>query len=209
MTETQVCERCGQTHTRCAGHRNDGQPCGLIPRRGATVCKRHGGAAPQVRAAADRRVAQQEAQKIVATLGKPINTDPVEALHNLIHWSAGHVEWYRQQLARYLPDALVWGDAEVKQSDLQGLTVVQKAAVNTWLVLYNEERKFLAGICARAIHAGLAEREVRLEEKRGALIADVIRAVLAQLELTPAQQERALDLVPLTLRKAAQGANLN
>jgi hypothetical protein len=203
MTDTHVCQRCGQTHMRCSGHRQDGQPCGQPAMLGQRVCRKHGGKAPQAMAAAKARMAQEEARRLAQTLGEPVETDPVEALHNLIRWSAGHVNWYRSQLVQFLPDALVWGDVEVKQSDLQGLTVVQRSQVNAWLVLYNEERKFLATICAKAIHAGLAEREVRLEEQQGALIAEIMRAVLADLELTPDQQTKALQVVPMHLRRAA------
>ncbi len=41
---------------RCTAHRHDGQPCGAPAVPGTLVCRRHGGSAPQVRLAAERRL---------------------------------------------------------------------------------------------------------------------------------------------------------
>jgi hypothetical protein len=43
-------------NVRCTAHRTNGQPCKRWAIRGATVCASHGGLAPQVRAAAARRI---------------------------------------------------------------------------------------------------------------------------------------------------------
>lgn len=41
---------------RCTARRTNGEPCKCRPIAGATVCRAHGGAAPQVREAARRRL---------------------------------------------------------------------------------------------------------------------------------------------------------
>ena len=41
---------------RCTAHTRDGTPCKNAPILGGTVCRMHGGAAPQVRARADARL---------------------------------------------------------------------------------------------------------------------------------------------------------
>jgi len=41
---------------RCTARRQDGQPCRAMAARGANVCRVHGGSAPQVKAAAKRRL---------------------------------------------------------------------------------------------------------------------------------------------------------
>lgn len=56
--------------------------------------------------------------------------------------------------------------------------------------LESEERDRCAGFAAKAIAAGLAERQVRLAEKQGALIADVLRAVLNDPELGLSAEQR-------------------
>lgn len=40
----------------CTAHRSDGQPCGAAAIAGGTVCRLHGGSAPQVRDAARQRL---------------------------------------------------------------------------------------------------------------------------------------------------------
>ena len=45
---------------RCSAHRRDGEPCGARAVPGATVCRVHGGAAPQVKRNADRLTALRE-----------------------------------------------------------------------------------------------------------------------------------------------------
>jgi hypothetical protein len=174
---------------------------------GSDLCRNHGGAYPLVRAKAARTLATQRAEQIMATLGAhPTDTDPVEGLHLVICWSRTHMDWLRERVQELLPSALTWGDYEVVESQLRGMQIKQRAQVNAWLDLYYRERAFFTDACAKAIHAGLAEREVRLEEQRGALIADVIRRVLSDLELSPDQQSRALTAVPFRLREAQQGS---
>lgn len=45
---------------RCKAHRRDGQPCRAYAINGGVVCTKHGGAAPQVRRAAEARVVKQQ-----------------------------------------------------------------------------------------------------------------------------------------------------
>lgn len=45
---------------RCSARRTDGKPCGAYAMRGADVCHAHGGAAPQVRQAAQNRVTEAD-----------------------------------------------------------------------------------------------------------------------------------------------------
>lgn len=52
---------------RCTARRHNGQPCRRYAARGATVCRTHGGAAPQVQAAAKRRL-QQATDALAAQL---------------------------------------------------------------------------------------------------------------------------------------------
>lgn len=44
--------------TRCKAHRKNGDPCKNRPVNGATVCRMHGGGAPQVRKKAAERIAE-------------------------------------------------------------------------------------------------------------------------------------------------------
>jgi hypothetical protein len=53
---------------RCTAHRTNGQPCRAWAVRGAQVCWSHGGASPQVRRAARRRLAIADWERSFARL---------------------------------------------------------------------------------------------------------------------------------------------
>jgi hypothetical protein len=192
---------------RCTARaKSTGKRCGNYAIGGAPTCRLHGGKAPQVQAAAKRRQARAEAERFVAKFTSEDaarNPDAHRQLAKLINTSSGFVSFYEAQCAALTPDALVWGDVEARD-DARGLTVIQRAEVNLWLRLFNEERRHLAMLCKVAIEVGLAEREVRLAEQHGALIAQVLRDVLSDLELTQEQQARVLTVVPLRLRDYGQ-----
>jgi hypothetical protein len=77
---------------RCiATSKRTGQRCGLARIPGTTVCAKHGGAAPQVRAAAARRVAEQKVRKAAMKLDvdlQDVSADPVALLSGMIHSGA-------------------------------------------------------------------------------------------------------------------------
>src|SRR5437773_12382354 len=74
---------------RCtATSKRTGQRCGLARIAGTTVCAKHGGAAPQVRAAAARRVAERKVRKAAMKLDvgpQDVSTDPVALLNDRIN----------------------------------------------------------------------------------------------------------------------------
>lgn len=157
------------------------------------MCWKHGGNAPQVRAAADRRLADQEARAAVVTYGLPRDVDPADALLEEVCRTAGHVAWLEQQVRALSPEELVWGVAEVAEkhaTEFEGTDTTRKAAPNVWVLLYREERKHLVDVCATALKVGIEERRVRLAESQGAIIADVIRKVLEDPELGLDQKQR-------------------
>ena len=55
------------------------------------------------------------------------------------------------------------------------------ARPSVWLELYQKERTHLVAVCATALKCGIAERQVKLAEQHGRLIAEVIRGVLSDL----------------------------
>lgn len=99
---------------RCIStNRTTGQRCKQAAVKGTTVCRFHGGAAPQVRAAAARRVAEQEVGEMVerlteemrqapggslaAAIGLPVDNDtPAEALAKAAAAARGTVNVLRQ-----------------------------------------------------------------------------------------------------------------
>jgi hypothetical protein len=58
----------------CAAHKKNGDPCGKYPIAGGSVCRFHGGAAPQVRRKAEERIreaADPAAAKLVELMSSP------------------------------------------------------------------------------------------------------------------------------------------
>jgi len=196
---------------RCSSTKTNGEPCTKYAMNGATVCDTHGGKAPQVRAKAAERLVESHARSLVETYGRKIETTAVEALLDEVQWTAGHVAWLRDKV-RELEDTelaaaggehpLVWGTTRRKTGG-EDWGETEEAAPNVWLRLYQTERTHLVKVCSEAIKAGIEERRVKLAEQQGALVAQVIRAILADLDLSKEQQARIPDVVPRHLRALA------
>lgn len=230
---THPCPRCGREHiTRhghpsCTAHTKNreraGGPCLNPPMVGQAVCGKHGGRARQNRQAGARRVQTQAAQQAVATLGLAVDITPTEALLQEVQWTAGHVQWLRQQVSELEREALVWGTTRTETEAGAALVIglshgdvtdigsgpstktIQAAAPSIWYQLYTAERAHLVTVCTAALKAGVEERRVRLAEQQGDLVAAAIRKILEALNLTPAQQELVGTVVPRELRLIAGG----
>jgi hypothetical protein len=180
---------------RCSARSSrTGERCKRWAVKGAKVCPAHGARAPQVKAAAKRRRDEQTALAAVATYGLPRQIAPDQALLEEVHRTAGHVAWLHQ---------LIGG------LDQTGLT--QRAENGTtspavWVDLYQRERAHLVKVAASAIAAGIAERQVKLAEQQGALLASAVQRILDALDLTPQQRARVPEVVPVVLRQIEQGA---
>ena len=203
---------CGLPHKTCKRHVNEvdspnyGKPCSRDAMLGQEQCFSHGGNAPQNKAAAAKRLEQQAAEAAVVTYGLPLDITPTEGLIAEVQWSAGHVAWLREKVRQIDGDsALVWGKTEhrVKTGgEDHGTTTVEHAAPSIWLEMYLRERKHFVEVCATALRAGVEERKVRLAESQGDLLAQVIRGLLSDLELTPEQEATAAEAVPRRLLAA-------
>lgn len=64
---------------KCKAHKKDGTPCGRWPVKGATVCPKHGGSAPQVRRKAQERLLEA-ADSLMAQLLKIASSAESEAV---------------------------------------------------------------------------------------------------------------------------------
>lgn len=176
---------------KCTGHTTAGNPCKLDAIRGGLVCHKHGGSAPHVKANAAVR-----AEVMAWGLGDA-EIDPGVVLLRLVSQSAVRAERYALELEQLVADspslhAALVGEAQGEWGPLgeyaRGLQVVEA-----------QERDRCAGFAAKAIAAGLMERQVKLAERQGALLAGVLRSVLSDPTLGLSDDQRSA--VPGLIRR--------
>ena len=180
---------------RCTGRRADGKPCQGWRVAGSDKCRRHL-PNPQARARAAVR-----AEVIAWGLGSA-DIDPGEVLLRLVSQSSARAEHYARLLEEQyrhaaegttntdLPGGIRALIGYRYALDRDGGKVAVEEAIRGLVVLEAEERDRCAHFAAKAVAAGLAERQVRLAERHGALIADVLRAVLGDPELGLNEEQR-------------------
>lgn len=179
---------------RCRAHISKGpragEPCSRPAKDGAVVCTSHGARAPQVRAAAERRVAERKAREAVAALGQivPGSVDPLDVLDQALSEVVALKDRLGQMVARLADESVRYEGRAGEQ--LRGeLAAYQSALRDTTK-------------CAETIvKLGLDERRVRLSEIQVAMMATGIRNILGDLDLTPSQQQLAAVAVPKRLRE--------
>lgn len=193
----------GHDSRKCGGKRRgadaDGKLCTRpagwgTPHPGTGRCKLHGGSTPSHTVASVKALAEAA----VTTFGLPREIDPRDALLEEVYRTAGAVDWLSTKVRELESDAVVWGKAEESPDDVK-----YKASVSVWVQLLQNERAHLVRVCKETIQAGVEERRVRLAEQQGAMLASVIKAVLADLGLTAEQQALVPEVVPRHLRAVA------
>lgn len=174
---------------QCGKRTRAGTACKNNPILGATVCKKHGGGAPKVRAKAAVR-----AEVMAWGLGDA-HQDPGEVLLRLVTQSAVRVERYAVEVERMvelsegdlqealISDAKIWDPVAKK-------TVKVGEYVRAMVALENSERDRCASFATKAVAAGLAKRTVELAERQGQLIAELLRAVLLDPEMGLSDEQR-------------------
>jgi hypothetical protein len=189
----------------CGAKTKSGAPCKKPPMKGATRCRRHGGASPNAQAAAQDRRAERAAGRELARIGiTSRDIHPAEALIELVQFTAGEVDYWRRRVSEIDDTDLTWGTTRVKEGgDDRGTT--QEAKPHIAYVMLQQASDRLASYAAAALRAGVEERRVRLAEQQGALVAQAIRNILDALQLTPAQLELVPTVVPAQLRLIAGG----
>lgn len=176
---------------RCTARTRAGNPCRLAPVRGALVCCKHGGAAPQVKARAAVR-----AEVMAWGLDAP-DVDPGETLLKLVAQSAARAHRYATELEQLVAESPNLRDALVGEARgefgpigeyIRGLAQLEAA-----------ERDRCANFAAKAVAAGLNERMVRLAERQGDLIAAVLQAVVDDPDLSLSKEQRRA--MPAVIRR--------
>jgi hypothetical protein len=194
---------------KCTGHTSAGRDCRNDAIKGATVCHKHGGSAPHV-----RRNAAVRAELLSWGLNDSTE-DPGEVLLRLVTQSAHRAAFYADLLEQQYESTeettlLPAGVAalighKIGAAGKDGVLYEAEEAIRGLVQLEAMERDRCARFAKTAIDAGIAERQVTLAERQGALIADVLRAVLADPELGLSAEQRKA--VPNVARRHLAIAN--
>lgn len=187
---------------KCTAKRTDGEPCKAWAVTGLKVCRVHGASSPRSKAKRARALAEEKAAKAMRLFAAPVDIDPARALVELVQWTAGEVAYWREQvraLADEDPKALTWGVVREKVGGEDYGTTLE-AKPNVAYLMLTDAQDRLAKYATAALKAGVEERRVKLAEDQGALVAQVIRSILDQLNLTSDQQARVPEVVPAQLR---------
>lgn len=166
----------------CGTIKKNGVPCqqaaGLgTDHLGWGKCKFHGGTSRSLTIAANREAATEA----VKVLGLSVKIDPSRALLEELWRTAGTVEWLRNKIDEFGDDLLYLTEHGFKP--------------RAFVDVYQAERRHLAKVASMALAAGVAERQVKIAEEQGALVALAIKAILADLGLTEEQASQAPAIV--------------
>lgn len=199
--------------TICGAKKKNGTPCGASPAKGATRCRRHGGATPQAKNKAHERNVRAKAEVHLRSLGyqpDAENVDPAEALLRLVSDKHREVAWLRLQVdaiqAGDNPGGttpLVWGvsghefgagpDGPIdKTTETTDLNIYVK-----WLHTAEDQ---LARYATAALKAGVEQRQLDIREAEALVLVGAINQILAALQLTTDQQKLVPEVVPAALR---------
>jgi hypothetical protein len=161
-----------------AKKRSDGQPCRKFAGEGTDHfgvgrCRLHGGSTRTHRIGAVRQEAKQRLAR--REFGQPQQVDPGDALMEMLWIAYGQVAWLQQEIAK-----------------LNDLTTFEARVL---IQSHRDERDRTARVAATALDAGIAERQIRLAEQYGHVIARLIEGILGDLKLTAVQRKLVPDAV--------------
>lgn len=148
-------------HAKCSAHTKAGKPCGQPVVLGATVCRYHGGSAPQVAAAAAVRVTLANARTTLGAYGI-VDADELEAL------ALGDVIQELLTAAAKQRATVLWLEAKVAAGDETGLmvTVMGVRSPSPYLTLLRLERQTYTALLVQLKKLGIEEEAVRQEQRR-------------------------------------------
>lgn len=184
------------------GSRTDGKVCGAKKNKGVNTCslpagfgtdhlgfgpcKHHMGSTATGRKSA----AIERGEELMVFYGKPLDTDPIQALLDEVRTTAGHKAWLAAEIAK----------VDVKLVSEKGRVEGLPAEVEGLLRLYQWERDHLVKTAKTCLDAGINQRLLEIAEHQGAKLADAVDTILAGLQLTAAQMALVPQIVPNVLR---------
>jgi hypothetical protein len=172
------------------------------------VCRAHGAASPQAKAAAERRLADAAAERAVAKFGLPVVTTAQEALLDELARANGRVLWLTAQCQELATKGeLTWGLAKrtvrpgTAGGQPQTVEVTLAAALHPFAQWLERAERHRAAVAAEIKRLGLEERQVRISEVMAAQMRAITDAALRDAGLTQEQQARVAAAFPGAIRR--------
>lgn len=179
---------------RCSARRSNGQPCKNRPLIGATVCRVHGGSAPQVKAAAARRLAESKARRALDDVGVREVDNPLHELRAL----TGEVVAWKDALANHVA-AL---EDRYRYSDAKGAEQL-RAEVALYERAMDRAAKLLETWARLGLDAMLAEADLRVRDAQRDALVRGLEAYRAAAGVDDTAHRVGLDAMAEAMRGAA------
>lgn len=160
--------------------------------RGQLVCRYHGGAAPQNRAAAERRLAEAETREVLAkSLREARPMAGIGDVYDELLAVGGVARTWRQVLQGRVEELKTYGyDSNLGTEQLK-----------TDVALFERALERSAKIGEALARLNLEERRTALDERLAGQLATCVTAILSDLDLTPEQQAKARLVAPKRMRE--------
>jgi hypothetical protein len=212
-------------HGPGAGHGDDGL-CGAKTRSGGTCgrqagwgtshlgvgsCSSHGGSTPTHELSGAVALARRQA----LVMGEPLDADPHEVILDCIRIARGEVRYCSDRIAD-LEDALVRHQAikvrplsygkegESATETVEEVTTSEQVTLHAWVVARHAAMDRAVNYSKIALAAGVEERRVRVAERAGEMMAQLIRGVLTDLGV-PLEDPKTREVVVRHLRLVEGG----
>lgn len=191
--------------SQCGAKRRNGETCHLsagygTEHLGKGKCKFHGGSTPSHVNKWRAEAAKEKLEEAAELYGLPEEVEPAEALLQELHRTAGHVAWLNDEIRTMKDEDELYGPVG------GGKDSHPSVHPHVFLRLYQEERKHLAAVAKMCLDAGIAERQVRIAEQQGVIIASMLKALLKELGVTMNVENRTIVRKHLTQAAESQRA---
>lgn len=176
---------------KCTGRSAGGtRPCGNWPITGGNVCRKHGGAAPQVKAAAIRRTAEADVQRGLARLDVTPIGDPFEQLSAL----AGQVVAWKDALAGKV------NELTTLRYEAMGAGTEQLRAE---VALFERALDRCASVLGLIAKLNIDERLAKISERQAEAVVRAVDAAIAAAGITGPAAAEARSVAARELRLVA------
>lgn len=219
-----ACAECGGEHVlpngkpSCDGHNALGKPCGNKAIRGGFVCsQRHGGAAPQVRRAANQRLeyiaAEGDVARLLREVDVPGGIHPLDGLLEVVRHTGQMMRLLGGLTGQLDADpATTWitvtvgkdAHREIRSTTNDALTGYDdrgNQAPDVRLELYGRWARLYMDACKTALAADIDERLVRNSTTTADTFFRAVKVALSAAGVTQEQHDAFIQAAAAELRK--------